>query len=387
MNKIIYKAVFNRKHQLRQDGQGLVQIEAYQNRQRKYFTTRIYLFPHQWDEKHRQVRRHVNARGLNRQIAHQLHQLERVELELYSQGRCVTLELLKQMAHKVKGNDSFVDFWLLTMNRSKLRPSTRVNHASTLQLLRRFRRSLRFEEINYELVCRFEHFLLQEGYHANTVAKHLKHLKRYINQAINQERMDIRQYPFRKFRIRTVDYHHTFLTPEELARMEALADAGLEVQKRRWRDAFLFCCYTGLRYSDFCSLQRDSWQTFPDGTWLVYHTVKTGVEVHLPLYLLFDGKAVKLLERYADQLIEFFHLPISSTLNKALADMAVRAGIEKHISFHTARHTNASLLLYQGVSITTVQKLLGHKSVRTTQGYANIMDRTLVAELSQCKGL
>ena len=41
MNKIIYKAVFNRKHQLRQDGQGLVQIEAYQNRQRKYFTTRI----------------------------------------------------------------------------------------------------------------------------------------------------------------------------------------------------------------------------------------------------------------------------------------------------------------------------------------------------------
>lgn len=127
MNKIIYKAVFNRKHQLRQDGQGLVQIEAYQNRQRKYFTTRIYLFPHQWDEKHRQVRRHVNARGLNRQIAHQLHQLERVELELYSQGRCVTLELLKQMAHKVEGNDSFVDFWLLTMNRSKLTNPCQLN--------------------------------------------------------------------------------------------------------------------------------------------------------------------------------------------------------------------------------------------------------------------
>ena len=50
---------------------------------------------------------------------------------------------------------------------------------------------------------------------------------------------------------------------------------------------------------------------------------------------------------------------------------------------HTARHTNATLLIYNGVNITTVQKLLGHKSVKTTQGYANIMDMTIVHDLEK----
>ena len=51
------------------------------------------------------------------------------------------------------------------------------------------------------------------------------------------------------------------------------------------------------------------------------------------------------------------------------------------MSSHLARHTNATLLIYNGVNITTVQKLLGHKSVRTTQIYANVMDQTLVHDL------
>lgn len=56
-------------------------------------------------------------------------------------------------------------------------------------------------------------------------------------------------------------------------------------------------------------------------------------------------------------------------MNKELIIISRLAGIHKKISFHTARHTNATLLIYNGVNITTVQKLLGHKSVKTTQVY------------------
>lgn len=53
------------------------------------------------------------------------------------------------------------------------------------------------------------------------------------------------------------------------------------------------------------------------------------------------------------------------------------------MSFHTARHTNATLLIYNGVNITTVQKLLGHKSVKTTQIYTNVMDATIISDLEK----
>ncbi|EJW89244.1 protein containing Integrase, catalytic core, phage domain protein, partial [gut metagenome] len=69
---------------------------------------------------------------------------------------------------------------------------------------------------------------------------------------------------------------------------------------------------------------------------------------------------------------------------KDLQMLAKMAGIQKHISFHTARHTNATLLIYKGVNITTVQKLLGHKSIKTTELYLEVMDMTLVKDLQKC---
>lgn len=49
--------------------------------------------------------------------------------------------------------------------------------------------------------------------------------------------------------------------------------------------------------------------------------------------------------------------------------------------FHTARHTCATLLVHQGVPITTVQRLLGHTSVKTTQIYSEVMDETMIKDL------
>ena len=89
------------------------------------------------------------------------------------------------------------------------------------------------------------------------------------------------------------------------------------------------------------------------------------------------------MQRYKDDLDNFFKLKDNSNINKELNILADLAEIDKRVSFHTARHTNATLLLYSGANITTVQKLLGHKSVKTTQVYANIMDITVVRDLEK----
>ena len=134
-------------------------------------------------------------------------------------------------------------------------------------------------------------------------------------------------------------------------------------------------------YSDFISLHSENIVEINGETWLVYRSVKTGTEVHLPLFLLFGGKAVRLLRQYSHQLADFFHLTNNSNVNKVLVQLAGQAGIRTHISFHTARHTNATLLIYNGVNIMTVQRLLCHKSVKTTQIYASVTDSAVVRDL------
>ena len=96
-----------------------------------------------------------------------------------------------------------------------------------------------------------------------------------------------------------------------------------------------------------------------------------------------NGKGIQILNKYQANLQDFFHLRDNSNVNKELIIITRLAGLSKKVSFHTARHTNATLLIYNGVNITTVQKLLGHKSVKTTQIYTNVMDMTIISDLEK----
>lgn len=383
MDKIVYNLVYNRKGSLNKKGTALVQIEAYQGKRKKYFSTKVYLKPEQWDNKKLIVKNHPNSEALNWWLHECVAHIEKVELELWQQGRQISLELIKEVLRKKEDLQSFIAFYQDEVQRSALKESSRKNHLTTLKLLAAFRPDIHFSELTFEFLCSFEHHLRQKGYHVNTIAKHMKHLKRYINAAINKDYMDERLYAFRKYKIKTVEHKHTHLTPEELDRLEQLRKVKGLQRYRKTLDAFLFCCYAGLRYSDFIRLRPDNLMRVRDEIWLAYKSEKTGVEVHLPLYLLFEGKALTILKEHQDDLANFFQLKDNSNVNKVLRNIARQAGLTKNISFHTARHTNATLLIYSGVNITTVQKLLGHKSVKTTQIYASIMDQTIIHDLEQ----
>ena len=384
MEKISYNLVFNRKKRLNKRGMALVQVEAYLNRKKMYFSTKIYLKPEQWDAKRKMVKNHPNANVLNRMLYENIADIEQTELGLWQQGKSISLDLLKNSIDKPLSNGrSFLTFFKEEIANSSLKESTRQNHLSTLELLQEFKKEVLFTDLTFEFVSSFDNYLQSKGYHLNTIAKHMKHLKRYINVAINKEYMDIQKYAFRKYKIKSIEGSHTHLAPEELHKFENLQLTGRYTRLQKTKDAFLFCCYAGLRYSDFTNLTSANIVKFHQETWIIYKSVKTGMEVRLPLYLLFEGKGIQILQRYKDDLNSFFKLKDNSNINKELNILAGLAKIDKRVSFHTARHTNATLLLYNGANITTVQKLLGHKSVKTTQVYANIMDITVVRDLEK----
>lgn len=383
MSKIIYNLVYNRKKSLNKKGMALVQVEAYLDRKKKYFSTKVYLKPEQWDNKKLIVKNHPNADALNRLIYEFMAMIEKKELELWQRGKRISLELLKEALGTSEDNTSFILFFRQEVANSSLKESTKRNHLSTLALLQQFKKDVTFSDLTFEFISSFEHFLQSNGYHTNTIAKHMKHLKRHINTAINKDYMEIQKYAFRKYKIKTVENKHTHLSPEELEKLEKLKLTGRFARMQKTLDAFLFCCYAGMRYSDFVNLSPDNIVEIRQEIWLIYKSIKTRTEVRLPLYLLFEGKGIVILDKYRDDLQGFFHLKDNSNVNKELIVISRLAGVAKRISFHTARHTNATLLIYNGVNITTVQKLLGHKSVKTTQVYTNIMDITIVNDLEK----
>lgn len=281
---------------------------------------------------------------------------------------------------------SFITFITQEITSHEMKESTRKNHESTVNLLRRFRPGIRFKDISYQFVCDFEVYMESLGYNRNTIAKHMKQLKRHINTAINKDLINLKQYPFRQYKIKTQVPERNHLTPDELEKIESYPSRSC-VGMSRCRDMFLFSCYTGLRFSDITRLRKENFQLADGKWWLIFKSLKTGVIVKQPVYMLFDGKAIEIFRKYYQRNFKDSLFGLSTTcnsaMNKLLKKLARAARLHKQISFHTARHTCATLLLYNGVQLTTVQKLLGHQSIRTTEIYSDIMDMTVIRDLEK----
>lgn len=166
----------------------------------------------------------------------------------------------------------------------------------------------------------------------------------------------------------------TVRTPkrEHLTVKELKAVSKAECRYPVLKNAFLFACLTGLRWSDVQKLTWDEVEQNEDGWRVVFHQKKTdGLQ-----YVEIPNNAKKYLGDPKEPEIRVFKgLKYSSYMNVALQRWMMDAGITKNITFHCARHTYAILQLQHGADIYTVSKLLGHKNLKTTQIYADIVDK------------
>ena len=135
------------------------------------------------------------------------------------------------------------------------------------------------------------------------------------------------------------------------------------------RRASIFSCLTGLRRSDIMALTWNNVQEYTDGGhYLDFISVKTQADNLIPI----SEEAYMLLGEKKDGLI-FEGLKKEMT-NHPLKDWISSAGIKKHITFHCFRHTYASLQIEMGTDAFTVQKLLAHKTIGTTEIYTRHAD-------------
>lgn len=373
LTKIRYKLVYNRSHRLNRLGEGLVEIECSQSGRRIYFTTHTYVRPGQFCRG--AIVDVPNAQGLNFALYRMIQDIERVELEYIKRGVEVTLPILKEAvrAH-ISPAAKISEFGMQVVEQSDRKHLTKQNYQTLLNNMEKFRRGSLITDIDYQYIVSYDKWLRDSGIAHNTRISRLRLLRALLNEA---KKRDIISFnPFDRFRIQQMVSKKGYITKEQLRRLENLSLRGTEDLVR---DAFLVGCYTGLRFSDITTLRDEH---LVNG-WLTRNMSKTGFMVDIPVSTLFDGKLLKIVEKYGSISKLTKSLGSNCAVNRTLRNILDRIGVDPKITFHSSRHTFATLLVQNHTPITTVQKLLGHQKVTTTQIYSEVDRRSIMNDLKK----
>ena len=239
--------------------------------------------------------------------------------------------------------------------------------------------------VDHDFISNYEFYLRSEKKCANNSAvKYIKNFKKIIRICLASGWLE--KDPFVNYKAKVKQVDRIFLSAEQIGQItEKTFDT---VRLNQVRDIFLFCCFTGLAYADVQKLTRSEIIRGADGEmWIVTKRLKTNTPTKVPLL----PSALTILEKYSNDpvcCIKGKALPVSTNqkMNAYLKEIAGVCGINKELTFHTARHTFATTVtLSNGVPIESVSKMLGHTNIKTTQHYAKILDMKVSKDMALLK--
>lgn len=282
------------------------------------------------------------------------------------------------LKNTTKGKRRFLDYFHEKTEEKINSPKNYGNWTATMVHLKRcISPNIIFDDIDEKFVKRIRTYFDKEARTKSDLPLSLNSKYSYFNKfkaclraAFDEGYLAINYAPKAKS-FEQAESQREYLTFNEVQDL-ANTECKYEVLKR----AFLFSCFTGLRWSDINTMTWSEVRDEDDSYRINFRQEKTdGVE-----YLYISKQARDLLgERKGNMNRVFIGLKYSAVYNNAIVLWCNKAGISKHITFHSARHTHAVILLENGADIYTVSKRLGHREIRTTAIYAKIVDERMKA--------
>ncbi len=374
-----------------------IEVSISYNGERIYFSTGKFAKSSDWNKQKQMVRGSSSeAELINNFLIEFRNKIYEKEVELMKKGYMITVHLLKDaILNKV---ESLKDKTLMQVIAEHINDKKKLigkgmskatyycfEHARRLLLefmQETYKRDdILLNEVTIGFIQSFHTFLLSEkGMAQNTCTKHLKYLKSIMGIAASNGYIQYNMLSNYKVEREPVDID--FLTEEELRRIINFDTPIPRLEKAR--DFFLFGCFTGLAYIDIKTLEPKHLERDDEGRiWIKKKRVKTGILSRIPLLPM----AKMILEKYKgnDKLIP---IQDASDINKYLKDIAIYCHIDKHITFHTSRHTFASTVtLANNISLEVVSKMLGHTNTRMTTHYAKLLDKYIGEQMDNITGI
>ena len=266
---------------------------------------------------------------------------------------------------------------------------TNENYTQTLEQLKNYqtekRKKITFDKVTLDFYQDFVEYLTKDkGFKVNTIGKHVKRLKMFLNEATERGINKNFEYKSRRFKVPTETVESIYLNEEELLKIYN-HDFSKNKKFEQQRDLFLIGCYTGLRFSDFSQLKIEN----ISNDQISVKTQKTGETVVVPIH----WTVKEILEKYSET-ANGLPRPISNQkMNKYLKDIGKEAELEGKmvtttttkgltvrkpvfkydlITTHTARRSFATNLFLSGFPAISIMKLTGHKTEKSFMKYIKI---------------
>jgi site-specific recombinase XerD len=385
-----------RKKRVNKDGTGIIWVYAYQrgtNRktQQKYFSTGVRVKPEYWNKKSCQVIKHPNALAYNSLLSRKMAALMEYQIDMINErrGEHISLNEFYERFTATGGKElSFAAFYqMIAEQRREISESTRQTQLNTLNHWRTAVGEIPFRELNYDTLDAFHQYLLGEEKELTTIDKYHRHVKTYINLAVNKGFIKSELNPYNNFKYdKGKSRPKGFLRLEELELIESMDIKSLSSEQVKARDIFLMMAFTGLRFSDaVCISPQNITKTrkgYHYSALMVKNRRRAKKEINLPLYTFFyfvdeeESRAQRwmkyCLEKYASRPRTALFEGLSNTVvNENIKVVARVAGLDKHLTCHVGRHSFGTNMAVK-VPIPSLQGYMGHSKIETTMQYVNM---------------
>ena len=294
--------------------------------------------------------------------------LENMRTEAYINWQNEDFDFIKSK----KEDRDFLEYFLALANKRDSSSSNYFNWMLVHEYLKEFSETIRFKDLDRKFANDFKDYLLNKPHGikkakklsinsaSSYYTKFLYALKQAYKDGILRENL-----AYEVGRIKGEETKRIFLTHEEVKNLYK-TDCKDNVLKR----VCLFMAHTGMRISD---VEKLTWNEIEEsentGFYIRFKHQKTKSQQTLPL----SNEAYELLGiRPENEQLVFGNFV---RRYRVLKTWAKDAGIKKNIGFHTFRHTLATLLLNEDVNVFTVKEILGHKDIKTTMSYVNLLDK------------
>jgi len=394
---------FVRKNKKNKDGKVPLFLRITNNGKRWDSALKIGVDPGRWDAK-KQIEiiedgaKYSNL--VNETIESLRFRIHKIKLKLEDEGKVLTLESIRD---KLTDKENLERKILKLFQRHnveceqkvgiQIASATSERYQTCYKHLRDFiKNEFRAEdlpvyEINKRFYEKFEYYLKKEKKCAhNTTIKYIRNFNKIVRIAV--ELGWLTKSPYKDIGYRLEEIDKPYLNMEEL---NSIIDKEISIKRLDIiRDVFIFCCHTGLSFSDVKELKRDNIQIGIDkNNWIIKNRKKTNIISRIPLL---DTPA-KIIEKYKDYPISvtsttLLPVPSNQKMNSYLKELADIAGITKVLTTHTARRTFATTIMLQnGVNMEAVSKMLGHTSLFMTRKYAKVDEFYIAQETEKVRKL